>query len=104
MASLIPVLFVIILGIVKEIIVECKRWRDDQRINGTKVQRFRNIADCKAEVMHPEDANNFEGLIETVTVADIKVGDILYLKDNEGIPADCILLNTCGKNKGEAYV
>jgi phospholipid-translocating ATPase/phospholipid-transporting ATPase len=101
LASLIPVLFVIILGIVKEIIVECKRWRDDQRVNSTKVQRFKVMASSAA---NSNTSNNFEGLIETTTVDQIKVGDILYLKDDEGIPADCILLSTCGKTKGEAFV
>jgi magnesium-transporting ATPase (P-type) len=63
------------------------------------------MSDCStADAPLPENADPFEGLIETTTVDEIKVGDILYLKDNEGIPADCILLNTCGKNKGEAFV
>jgi phospholipid-translocating ATPase len=104
LASLIPVIFVIVLGIFKELIVECKRCRDDQRVNTALVNRFRKIGNRIIKQTHPETSDHFKDLIETTTVEQIKVGDILYLKDNEGIPADCILLKTCGKNKGEAFV
>ena len=40
---------------------------------------------------------------EDVYLADIKVGDILEIKDNVALPADCILLKSENKN-GQVYV
>ena len=40
---------------------------------------------------------------ETVLYKDIKVGDILKLKDGETAPVDCILLQTFDQN-GQVYV
>jgi len=33
MVSLLPTLFIIILGMLKELYLEIKRWKDDKRIN-----------------------------------------------------------------------
>jgi magnesium-transporting ATPase (P-type) len=38
-----------------------------------------------------------------VPVSDIKVGDIVELKDDEQIPADCVIL-ACDNKKGEVFV
>jgi len=51
----------------------------------------------------PTDNDLIELKYETICVDQIKVGDIIELKEGEGIPADCILLNSNNPN-GEAFI
>ena len=48
----------------------------------------------------PVDEND---KFETICLEDVKVGDILELKEGEVIPADCILLHS-ENQKGVAFV
>jgi len=70
---------VIILGIIKEAIVEVTRWKEDKKVNKTPCTRVCHL-----------------GKEETITLSDVKAGDILKIKDGEMIPADCVIL--CTKN------
>lgn len=81
MGTLVPLSFVIILAILKDFIAEIIRWKEDRRFNGSICNRMLPITDEKLR-------------FEQVRQDEIKVGDILEIKDNELIPADCVLLHT----------
>lgn len=86
MATIIPLCFVISLGILKELIAEVKRHKEDKVTNNAPVTRL--AAD---------------GQLEQATLATVHVGDILKLEDGKMIPADCILLKTHAENN-ECFV
>ena len=60
LASIIPLLFVICLGIIKEAIVEVKRWQEDKKVNKTRCTRVGQF-----------------GKEEIIILSEVKVGDIL---------------------------
>ena len=90
-ATIIPLTFVIIVGIIKELIVEVKRWLDDREIN-RKVYRKLVPLDERKDLPEPAEGEPTEYRFKDVYLADIKVGDILEIRDNEALPADCVLL------------
>ena len=90
-ASLIPVIFVILVGMAKELYLECKRWKEDKRINSAPVNLLSEVND-KDELVYREDI-----------VANLRVGDIIQLKDDDYVPADCIILRSQQKN-GQAFI
>jgi len=114
LASLIPVVFMMIVGMCKEFAVEYKRFKDDSRVNSMKTDRMEPIAQLirknttssalTRQESTPKKVNtNGVSNFKQVSVADIKVGDILELHDDEQIPADCIIL-ACDNTKGEVFV
>jgi len=40
MATIIPLTFIIIVGIIKEAVVEIKKWQDDKKINQTLYRKY----------------------------------------------------------------
>lgn len=54
----------ILVGILKEAIVEVGRWKDDNQVNSEKCIRYKSLADK-----------------ETITVDCVEVGDVLELHD-----------------------
>ena len=58
--SLIPVVFVILVGMSKELYLECKRYKDDKRINQTPCRILRgvdpNAVDSKSKGLNFEDS------------------------------------------------
>jgi phospholipid-translocating ATPase len=89
MASLVPLAFVILLGVIKEAIVEAKRWQEDRAFNSTKAQQI-TIKD-----------NQICRLVKRLD--EIHVGDILEISDDEQLPADCVLL-WAQDPKGKVYI
>ena len=85
LASLIPVVFIILLGMLKELYLECKRMKDDKRINTSPCLRSGSVS---------EAGINFE----ESQVQFIRVGDILKLKDDDYVPADCVILQVSQEN------
>jgi len=65
------------LGILKELIAELKRNSEDKQVNGVRVHRM-----------------NANGEVENATLATVAVGDFIVIKDNEQVPADCILIKS----------
>ncbi len=76
-ATLVPLGFVISLGILKELIAEVKRYKEDKAVNAVPVTRLGPT-----------------GVWEITTLAEVRVGDIIQVRDHEQIPADCVLLKT----------
>lgn len=86
MAVLVPLMFVISLGILKELIAEVKRFKEDKAVNNSPVLKL--------------DRN---GLWVPGTLASVKVGDLIKIHDLEMVPADCVLIQT-ELDTNEAFV
>lgn len=84
-AALFPLVIVIGISAIREAIEDFLRWRSDQRVNATPATKLVNGAftECRWD--------------------EIKVGDIIYLKKNEQIPADAVFLSS-NESSGTAYV
>ena len=74
--SLIPVSWVIILGIIFEGVSDVRRWLSDNEVNAQKI------------TIVTTDGNK-EILSET-----LKVGDIIELNNDEMVPADVVIIST----------
>eukprot|EP01116_Phalansterium_solitarium_P015183 TRINITY_DN3338_c0_g4_i1.p1 TRINITY_DN3338_c0_g4~~TRINITY_DN3338_c0_g4_i1.p1 ORF type:complete len:1533 (+),score=566.23 TRINITY_DN3338_c0_g4_i1:101-4699(+) len=76
--SLLPVIFVLVVTAAKEAIEDYKRYREDRRVN-TQFFSVLNPTDGKQTPVHSKD---------------LKVGDVLALRQDDSAPADCVLLWT----------
>ena len=85
LASFIPVGFVILVGMILEIVADFRRYLSDQEVNTYKVARVTK-----------------EGTEET-TAAELQVGDVVELTNDCAIQADCIVLSTNDPN-GQCYI
>lgn len=75
MATVIPLAFVVVVGILKELVVEVRRWQQDRKVNSMVTRRL-----------------DSSGKMQKITLNDVKVGDVLKVMEGETLPADCILL------------
>ena len=80
MASVVPTAFIVLVGIGKELYLEIKRYREDNAVNSKKCEVLQDV-DSSGDTMF--------GVRE---IQHIKVGDILRLKDDDYVPADCVLV------------
>lgn len=87
-ATIVPLSFVILLGIAKELIAELKRYKEDKKTNAITALRLKDGKSTAAKSCKDDDR------FEESNLADIKCGDILKIRDGEQVPADCILLKT----------
>lgn len=84
-SSIVPLVFVLLVTAVKEAFEDIKRRVSDTRVNGQKVLLY-------------------DGVEWTpVKWKDVRVGDILKIRNNETIPADMVVLHTSDKD-GLAYL
>ena len=91
MASLVPTLFIILVGMGKEFYLEVKRWNEDKRINRLPC---RIVDDLKDGTLSASESQ----------VQNIRVGDILLLKDDDYVPADCCMLQASNRGTGQAFI
>ena len=89
-ATIIPLSYVVLLGMLKEFYADYKRWRQD---------REENSRECTIRLKD----NGDEFTDEKVRCDEIRVGDIVVLKDGEVAPADLLLLTSDGAN-AQAFV
>lgn len=85
LASFVPMAFIVLLGMLKELLADLKRWQDDKRTNQRAYTRV-----------------GPEGPVQ-IQSQDIRVGDILELHDGQMVPADCVLLST-QQESGQCFV
>jgi magnesium-transporting ATPase (P-type) len=80
-----PFVFVIGISVVRELIEEIKRRRQDKKVNNTpvKVLSGNKFHECKW--------------------SELKVGDVLLIHEDETFPADLLLIQ-CSDNYGTAYI
>ena len=86
-ASVIPLSIIIAVGVLKEAAVEIRRWLQDRKVNNTPTRRL--LAD---------------GTIQEISLSQVRVGDILIIRDDETVPADCVLLRTKKHCNGTCWV
>lgn len=86
LASIIPLSFIVLVGMMKEVVVEARRYMQDRKINNTVSHRL-----------------SHEGKIEDCTLKEVRVGDVLQIRDGETMPADCVLLKTA-TDQGVCFV
>ncbi|EDO08321.1 phospholipid-translocating P-type ATPase flippase family protein [Babesia bovis T2Bo] len=77
---LIPVVFVIVVCLLRELASDLARWRHDEKENGRLVHVFRG------------------GKLVKMKQRDIRVGDIVKVYAYEYFPSDLVLLNCCDKH------
>lgn len=76
-ATIVPLAFVVALGMLKELLADLKRWREDRRTN----QREYEVVGLKnVRVLKRSE--------------ELRVGDIIELDNYQTVPADCLLLAT----------
>ncbi|GAM21496.1 hypothetical protein SAMD00019534_046710 [Acytostelium subglobosum LB1] len=94
MSSVTPLLVVIGVGCIKELIEDVKRHKQDKEINGRSCMVYR-----------PAIGHNSRGSgsFETVTWRELKVGDLVYIKNDDLLPADIICLST-SRSDGRTYL
>lgn len=114
--TFIPLSMIVLMGVLKEGFLEVEKWLSDKQVNATPYRKLVRSTDKAASPVNSNEsgradgvrfdfmeARNFEYAFETVAFKDIKVGDILEIRDGETFPADCILLKTAQAN-GQVFV
>lgn len=81
-----PLCFVLFITLMKEASDDFARYRRDKELNNKSHEKL-----------------NKTGGFSNVTSADMKVGDIIKVKQNERIPSDMILLYTTEKS-GSVFI
>ena len=76
-----PLLIILTADTIKEGVMEYRRWRDDKQVNH---------ATCKKVSAYEHQVDKLK--YTSVQSQDLKVGDIILLKDEDHVPADCIVL------------
>ena len=76
-ASIIPVIFIIVLGMIYEAIADNRRYYADKAVNEAKVTVVANDASLSEKDSMAEE---------------LQVGQVILLKDNMRVPADCVVL------------
>ena len=74
--SFVPLLFVLTISAIKEGVEDYKRGKSDEEVNHSETEVLRN------------------GGFVTVLWKEVQVGDIIRVRNNEGMPADIVLLHT----------
>jgi phospholipid-transporting ATPase len=90
LASLIPLSFVVFIGMLREFLADMKRWSEDRKTNRVTYKRLASKDDL------------VNGLHD-VRSDQIRVGDILQFDDDQIVPTDCLLLHTVEKH-GECFI
>lgn len=70
-----PTTFVLFVSILREGVEDYARYKSDKLSNRQPVMRIKK-----------------DGSVETITSGEVHVGDLLYVADDEDIPADILLL------------
>eukprot|EP01103_Thecamoeba_quadrilineata_P017326 TRINITY_DN6093_c0_g1_i1.p1 TRINITY_DN6093_c0_g1~~TRINITY_DN6093_c0_g1_i1.p1 ORF type:complete len:1101 (+),score=172.56 TRINITY_DN6093_c0_g1_i1:38-3340(+) len=76
LASFLPLAFVLGVTAVKEALEDLNRWRSDREVNNRKTTTIR------------------DGIRSEMAWKSVKTGDIIYLRNNDLIPADMVILST----------
>ena len=82
-----PLTFLCVVGMIKEGVADWKRFKQDKKMNAAPVVRI--------------DAESSKACFNTVRTDELKVGDIIEVKDDEVVPADCFLL---GSKRKTAFI
>ena len=85
---LMPLGFVVVVSMIKDIIEDSKRHASDKKENSSKV-----LCIPREDQLQYVDQTE-EGVFKTLKWSEIKVGQIIKVKKDEYFPADLIVLNS----------
>ncbi|KAI8060100.1 hypothetical protein BC940DRAFT_246971 [Gongronella butleri] len=114
--TLLPICAVVFISAVKDGFEDYQRHKVDARYNSTPTRRLHgytnpNDHDAKTtKKKHKNDENDENddnartGKFATVLSKDVRVGDLLLLRNGESCPADCILLASADSEHGICFV
>ena len=77
------------MGMIKELYLEYKRWKEDNKINKTPCTILMSVSETSL-------------VFEDTQVQFLKVGDVLKLTDNDYVPADCVILKA-SQDHGQCF-
>ena len=80
LASIIPLAFVVLLGMIREGLADLRRWSEDRKTNARKYTRLENPMDLSQR--------------KEVRSDELKVGDLIEVQDGNTVPADCLIIAT----------
>jgi magnesium-transporting ATPase (P-type) len=80
LASLIPILWVIFMGMLVDLITDLRRWKSDKATNNLHAIK---LLQRKGTLIEMDSKSE-----------DLQVGDVIVLKNNMQLQADCIVLDT----------
>jgi phospholipid-transporting ATPase len=86
-STLIPLVIVLVITMTKEGLEDLKRHKADRDTNNRRVKKVSDTKD-----------------LEEVHWHEVRVGDLIYVQNNEEIAADMILLATSDSSGGSAFV
>lgn len=89
LASFVPVLWTMSMGMLFELIADIRRWNSDKKVNNYKV-----------ELVY-ESSGKVE--VKTSAAEKLKVGDIIKMNNGCMVPADCVVLST-NDPLGQCYI
>ena len=89
LATIIPLAYVVAVGMLKEFLADYKRYKSDKKTNSQP-----------ASIIVKDSSNGFCSRI--VKTEELQVGDVVEVKDGDIIPADLVLLST-KDDKCEAF-
>ena len=84
-------LFVVCIGVLKEWASDSKRQQADREVNNRVYRRVTALDPHQASIKNLAIA---EGGCTTVKSMNIRVGDLMWLQDDQIIPVDCVVLQT----------
>lgn len=94
LATVIPLAYVIAVGMLKEFLADCKRYKSDKR---------QNRHPCTViELVDPTARGESQFEERLVATESLKVGDVVRVRDGDIIPADLVILTT-KDSKCEAF-
>ena len=95
---MLPLLFVLFVTAVKDAYEDYRRYKSDRDMNSRPCKRIRSD-DTTDDVTEIETAVE----VETITWADLSVGDLAVVQRDEAIPADILVLASSGES-GVCYI
>jgi phospholipid-transporting ATPase len=112
MSAILPLVFVLVVSMIREGIEDYRRYSDDCVTNAQPVRllsgepvNLQELESKKEEIKkkYPEFDTDFPGCYNIVRSQDLKVGQVVLIYKEETFPADLILLGTSDK-ENKAYI
>lgn len=113
-----PLIFVLLITIIKEFSDDFKRYLRDKETNNQLVKRFRLICHNTTNIKKyrnnnkefcnlKKDINSYCScgnnivVLDEIKSSDLQIGDIIYVEENQRLPADVVLLHS---NNNQVFI
>jgi magnesium-transporting ATPase (P-type) len=90
LASIVPVVWVMSMGMIFELISDLRRYKNDKKVNGQLTNKM--MMDSKGKI-----------IFEKTPAAKLLVGDMIMLENDNVVAADCVVLST-DDALGQCYI